>query len=266
VIGALWSKHSRWILPVAAGIAFLTFWEWSVTAWKIPKFVLPAPSLIAMAFWSDGPSLLGSLWFTTRVTVVAFLAAVVTGMTLGVLFTLNRTIERTLWPLAVVLQVTPVVAIAPLIIIWIGLDRLWLALLILAWIVAFFPILSNTTIGLSSADHGLKNLFDLYGASGWKKFRYLQLPSALPYILGGVRVSSGLALIGAVVAEFAAGSGSATGLAWRIIESGNMLNVPRMFAALLMLSAFGIVLFYATMWLQWALLHRWHESEVKREN
>lgn len=263
---AFWARHSRYIQPAAAGVAFLGFWEWAVAAWNVPRFVLPAPSLILSALIADGPSLLKSLWFTAKVTLGAFLSAVVTGMTLGVLFTLNRTLERTLWPYAVMLQVTPVVAIAPLVIIWIGFDRLWLALLVLAWLVSFFPILSNTTIGLSSADHGLKNLFELYGASRWKRFRYLQLPSALPYILGGVRVSGGLALIGAVVAEFVAGSGSATGLAWRIIESGNMLNVPRMFAALLMLSTFGIVLFYSTLWLQWALLHRWHESEVKREN
>ncbi len=261
-----WARHSRYALPAGAGLVFLAAWEWAVAAWNVPKFVLPPPSLIAAALINDGPSLLNSLWFTTKVTLGAFFSAVATGISLGVLFTLNRTLERTLWPYAVMLQVTPVVAIAPLVIIWIGFEKLWLALLILAWLVAFFPILSNTTIGLSSADHGLKNLFELYGASRWKRFRYLQFPSALPYILGGVRVSGGLALIGAVVAEFVAGSGTATGLAWRIVESGNMLNIPRMFAALLMLSVFGIVLFYLTMWLQWALLHRWHESQVRREN
>ena len=213
MIGALWSNHSRWILPLAAGIAFIAFWEWSVAAWKIPKFVLPAPSLIAMAFWSDGPSLLGSLWFTTRVTVVAFLAAVVTGMTLGVLFTLNRTIERTLWPYAVVLQVTPVVAIAPLIIIWVGLDRLWLALLILAWIVAFFPILSNTTLGLNSADHNLLNLFQLYKATRFQTLLFLRLPAA--GALSG-RQAATLAVDGSGVnCQNARGAPASRGPAWR---------------------------------------------------
>jgi NitT/TauT family transport system permease protein len=253
-------------LPLFAGIAFLGGWETAVRAYRVSKFILPPPSLIVTTLFEQRESLLKALRFTAAISVSAFLLAVVTGVGLGVLLTQNRHVERTFWPYAVAMQVTPVVAIAPLIIIWVGLDRVWLALLILAWIVAFFPMLSNTAVGMKSADHGLRNVFELYGASRWKRFRYLQLPSALPFILAGARISSGLSVIGAVVAEFVAGSGSATGLAYTIVESGTMLNIPRMFAALLVLSLFGLTIWYVTSTLQSLLLRHWHESEVRQEN
>jgi NitT/TauT family transport system permease protein len=165
----------------------------------------------------------------------------------------------------VILQVTPVVAIAPLIIIWVG--DINLSLLICAWIVAFFPILSNTILGLNSADHNLINLFQLYRASRWQTLRYLRLPAALPYFLGGLKISGGLALIGAVVAEFVAGTGgSASGLAYRILESGYRLQIPRMFAALIMISLTGIAIFFLTSWIAHLCLRNWHESAVRREN
>jgi NitT/TauT family transport system permease protein len=253
-------------LPVFAGVAFLGGWEAAVRVYRVSKFILPPPSLIVTTLFEQRESLLKALRFTAAISVSAFLLAVVTGVGLGVLLTQNRHVERTFWPYAVAMQVTPVVAIAPLIIIWVGLDRVWLALLILAWIVAFFPMLSNTAVGMKSADHGLRNVFELYGASRWKRFRYLQLPSALPFILAGARISSGLSVIGAVVAEFVAGSGSATGLAYTIVESGTMLNIPRMFAALLVLSLFGLTIWYVTSSLQSLLLRHWHESEVRQEN
>ncbi len=254
----------KFLIPALVGVAFIGFWQWSVGYFGVPKFVLPAPSLIAASFVKDFHSLLASFWITFQVTLSAFLLAVVTGIAIAVIFVQNRAIEYALFPYAVILQVTPVVAIAPLIIIWVGFDHIEVAVLILAWIVAFFPILSNTTIGLSSADHNLRDLFSLYGASRWQVFRYLQLPTALPYILGGARISGGLALIGAVVAEFVAGSGAATGLAWRIVEAGNRLNIPAMFAALILLSALGIAIFFCLTWLQSLLLGRWHESAVAR--
>jgi NitT/TauT family transport system permease protein len=253
-------------LPLFAGLVFLGTWEAAIRAYQVSKFILPPPSLIITTLWLQRDTLLKALVFTATISVSAFALAIISGVTLGVLLTQNRTIEKTFWPYAVAMQVTPVVAIAPLIIIWVGLDRVWLALLILAWLVAFFPMLSNTAIGMKSADHGLRNVFDLYGASRWKRFRYLQLPSALPFILAGARISSGLSVIGAVVAEFVAGSGSATGLAYTIVESGTMLNIPRMFAALMMLSLFGLTIWYVTSSLQTLLLRRWHESELKQEN
>jgi NitT/TauT family transport system permease protein len=254
------------LLPALTGVLFFAAWEWGVRAAGISRFVLPPPSLIAQTLVKDAPVLFSALGFTAAVMLAAFALACISGIVFAVVLTQSRPLEMALWPYAVVLQVTPAIAIAPLILIWVGLDRAWLALLLLAWIIAFFPILSNTAQGLRSADHGLRNVFELYGASRWKTFRYLQLPTALPYILSGVRISAGLSLIGAVVAEFVAGSGSATGLAWTIVEAGGALNVPRMFAALFLLSAFGIGIWYAMAFVQWLLLHRWHESEVRQEN
>jgi NitT/TauT family transport system permease protein len=253
-------------LPLLAGVLFFGGWELLVQRLGISRFVLPPPSLIARTLVTDAPVLWAALGFTAAITLSAFALAVISGIVFGVILTQSRPLEMALWPYAVILQVTPAMAIAPLILIWVGLDRVWLALLLLAWIIAFFPILSNTAQGLRSADHGLRNVFALYGSSRWKVFRHLLLPSALPYILAGVRISAGLSLIGAIVAEYVAGSGGATGLAWTIVEAGGALNVPRMFAALFMLSAFGIVIWYAMALLQWWLLHRWHESEVRQEN
>lgn len=257
---------ARIALPLLVGALALGLWEFLVRYHGIPKFVLPPPSMVFRSLVEDFGSLAPSLWLTLAITVQAFLLAVAGGVLLAVLFSQSRILELALFPYAVILQVTPVVAIAPLVIIWVGLDRVDEALLILAWLVAFFPILSNTTLGLNSADHNLRNLFQLYGASRWQILTQLQLPTALPYLLAGMRISGGLALIGAVVAEFVAGSGSATGLAWRIVESGNRLNIPRMFAALILLSALGIVIFMVLTALQHFMLRRWHESAVRREN
>lgn len=259
---------SRWpgiLAPLAMGIVFLGLWE-GIVAWKeIPHYILPGPILIAKTLVTDWGTLSIALWVTLRITFAALIAAVSVGVALAILFTQSKWLERSLLPYAVILQVTPVVAIAPLIIIWVG--DVNLSLLICAWLVAFFPILSNTILGLNSADHNLVSLFQLYGASRWQELRYLRLPAALPYFLGGLKISGGLALIGAVVAEFVAGTGgSASGLAYRILESGYQLKIPRMFAALLMISISGIAIFLATSALAHRLLHRWHESAIRRES
>jgi len=253
------------LIPIAVGIAAIALWEFLVRHYNVPPFVLPAPSAIWAAFIENFATLMASLWTTLSITLAAFALAVIGGVTLALLFSQSRIIETALYPYAVILQVTPVVAIAPLILIWVGFDHIDVALLILAFIVAFFPILSNTTLGLKSADHNLIDLFRLYGASRWQIMWKLQFPTALPYLLGAMKVSGGLALIGAVVAEFVAGSGTATGLAWRIVEAGNRLQIAKMFAALALLSALGIAIFFALSALEWALLHRWHESALKKE-
>lgn len=244
----------------------MLLWEGLVRLLKVPPFVLPAPSAIAGAFLADSGGLLVSLANTAAVTLGAFTLALITGIVAGALIVQNRTVEMTVWPYAIVMQVTPVVAIAPIVMIWVGLDRVWLALLILAWLVAFFPVLANTVAGLRSVDRGLGDLFNLYGTSRWKRFRHLQLPAALPYVLTGARISSGLSVIGAVVAEFVAGSGTSRGLGWAIVEAGSMLNVPRMFAALALLSAFGLLVWAVTTLVQRRLLAHWHESEQQHES
>lgn len=252
-------------LPLVLGVLLLAFWQWIVTVRHIPPYVLPAPSAIARAFGDNFISLMASLWSTLAVTLEGFIFALVAGVGLAIAFGQSRFVERALYPYAVVLQVTPVVAIAPLILIWVGYERVDAALALIAALVAFFPILSNTTLGLKSADFDLVDLMRLYGASGWQILWRLRLPSALPYLLGGMKIAGGLALIGAVVAEFVAGSGTATGLAWRIVEAGNRLEIATMFAALALLGLLGIAIFAAFSLLEWALLHRWHESILRRQ-
>lgn len=247
------------LAPYVLGIAVLASWEALVRLAAIPPYVLPGPILVAQTLWSDGSSLLAALWVTLRITVLALIAAAAGGTALAVIMAQSRLIERSLFPYAVILQVTPVVAIAPLIIIW--ANDTTLALLLCAWIVAFFPIVSNTMAGLNSADRHLLDLFRLYGASRWQTLRLLRFPAALPYFLAGLRISGGLALVGAVVAEFVAGTGGAeTGLAFRILEAGYRLQIPRLFAALVLLGLAGITIYLVLDWLSRLLLRRWHES------
>lgn len=265
LLGLPVSVWPRIVAPLAIGVIVLALWEFAVRWNEIPSYVLPGPVLVGQTLVADWGTLSGSLLVTLKITFMALAAAVVVGVTLAVLFSQSKWLEMALLPYAVILQVTPIVAIAPLIIIW--ADDIDLSLLICAWIVAFFPILSNTILGLNSADHNLVNLFELYGASRWQTMRYLKLPAALPYFLAGLKISGGLALIGAVVAEFVAGTGgNASGLAYRILEAGYQLKIPRVFAALVMISLSGIAIFLATSLISYLLLHRWHESAIRREN
>jgi NitT/TauT family transport system permease protein len=258
------SRSWQIVAPIAVAAVLLALWEIVVRVNGIPPYILPGPLAVAKSLWTDGPSLLGSLLVTLRVTLAALAAAAIFGGAIAVLFSLSRILELSLFPYAVILQVTPIVAIAPLIIIWV--QEPFLALLVCAWIVAFFPIVANTTVGLNSADRNLLALFRLYGASQVQILRYLKLPTALPYFLAGLRISGGLALIGAVVAEFVAGTGGTeTGLAFRILEAGYRLAIPRLFAALFLLSLTGIVIYLALDALSRILLHHWHESALEQE-
>lgn len=259
------SRAWRVLLPALVGLLALGAWEGLVRWLEVPIFVLPPPSAIAVSLVRDFPTLLDSLVFTLRITLGAFVLASLAGISLAILFAHSRLAERALMPYAVVIQVTPVVAIAPLVILWTGLDNAWAALFILATLVAFFPVLSSSLLGFRSVDRGLRNLFRLYGATPWQVFWRLELPSALPHMLAGMKVAGGLALIGAIVAEFVAGSGTASGLAWRIVEAGNRLNMPRMFAALILLSATGIALHVALSAIEQWLLCQWHESKLKND-
>jgi NitT/TauT family transport system permease protein len=252
----------RIVLPILVLALGLLLWEAIVWINKIPPYVLPGPRLILRTLIDDWELLSQSLVVTLATTVEGFLLAAFGGVGLAVLFNQSRLLEYSLYPYAVILQVTPIVAIAPLLLIYLPQP---LAVLACAWIVAFFPVLANTTLGLHSVDRNLADLFTLYGASRRQLLWYLKLPSALPYIIGGLRIAGGLSLIGAVVAEIAAGSaGAGSGLAYRIAESGYRLNIPRMFAALLLLSVAGIAIFYALSLLNYLALRRWHESALER--
>jgi len=254
----------RILAPLLVGAVFLAIWEGVCRGFDIKSYILPPPSLIALSLITDGPSLLGSLWVTLQITLAALVAAAILGGLIALVFSLSRVIEISFFPYAVILQVTPIVAIAPLIIIWIHIP--FLALLVCAWIVAFFPIVSNTTVGLNSADRNLLALFRLYGASRFQVLCHLRVPTALPYFFAGLRISGGLALIGAVVAEFVAGTGGAeTGLAYRILEAGYRLAIPRLFAALFLLSVTGIVIYLVLDFIGRRLLRNWHESASTAE-
>jgi NitT/TauT family transport system permease protein len=255
----------KYVVPVVVGVAALWFWEWRVHASGVSPLVLAAPSDIWRAFLANFATLMSALWFTLRITAIAFVLATVGGVALAVLFSQSRIVEYALYPFAVVLQVTPVVAIAPLLLIWVGYDNVNEVLIVLAWIIAFFTVLSNTITGLRSADHNLVDLMKLYGASRWQVLWRLQLPSALPYLLAAMKISGGLALIGAVTAEFVAGSGNDLGLGWIITLANRSLDTAQEFAALVLLSILGVTILFAMTALEWALLHRWHDSAVKKQ-
>ncbi len=248
-------------VPVIVFVLAMLAWEAVVRVNKIPHYILPAPTLILQTLVRDWPSLAPSLWFTLKLTFAALAVAILGGVLLAILLSMSRWAELAFLPFAVILQVTPIVAIAPLIMIYI--DSTFAALLICAWIVAFFPILSNTIIGLRSADQNLRDLFQLYNATPWQRMRWLLLPSSLPFFLGGLKIAGGLALIGAVVAEFVAGAaGQDTGLASRVLEASFRTEIPRMFAALVLISLCGILIYLAFNALSRLLLGHWHESET----
>jgi NitT/TauT family transport system permease protein len=257
-------KILRIVVPLALLILAVGLWQTHIVVNQVPKYIMPAPADVATALWNDWGTLFPSLLVTLRITFLALLLALIGGVGLAIILVQSKWVELAVFPFAVILQVTPMIAIAPLLIIYLDTPT---ALLTCAFIVAFFPILSNMVAGLKSVDHNLLNLFELYGANRWQTLIHLKLPSSLPYFAAGLRIGGGLSLIASVVAEFAAGSaGRGAGLAFRLLESGYRLNYPRLYAALILLMATGVAIFAATSFVSWLLLHRWHESAVKREN
>lgn len=255
---------ARYALPVLVMVLAIYMWDRIVVWNEIPHFILPGPDRVWGSLTGDWEILWDSALLTGRITLMALAIAVIGGAGLAILFNQSKMVEMSLYPYAVILQVTPVVAIAPLIFIYV--ESKTVGMLLCAWIVAFFPVLSSTTLGLNSVDHNLRDLFRIYGASRWQRLYMLQLPSALPYFLGGLKIAGGLSLIGAVVAELVAGTGGVgTGLAFRIQEAGYRLNIARMFAALAIVAAMGVFIFAALSLLSHMLLRKWHESALKRE-
>lgn len=255
---------ARWALPLAVVILTIIGWNWFSNSTQTRGIIFPAPPKVWEQFLEDYVLLFASLWVTLKITLMALAIAIVGGVALAILFTQSRFAELIFLPYAVVLQVTPIISIAPLIFIYVH-DTL-ARVLICAWIVAFFPILTNTTLGLKSTDSNLRDLFAIYGGRWWQTLFVLRLPSAMPYFLGALRIAGGLALIGAIVAEYVAGvSGVGGGLAYRILEAGYRYNYPRMFAALIMIAVVGVIIFAATSFISWFFLRKWHESAIRRE-
>ena len=249
-----------YVLPLVVFALALGVWEFAVRFWRIEPFVLPAPSAICASLVADWPMLSAALRVTLATTAKALALATAGGVGLALVFAQSRWIERAFLPFAIVLQVTPVIAIAPLLLIWLDQET---AVLVCAFLVAFFPILANTAMGLASTDRGLVELFTLYRASRWRTLTRLKLPAALPYFLNGLRIGGGLALIGAIVAELAAGAaGKGAGLAFRIAEAGYRLNIPRMFAALALVSLAGLAIYGTLALVSRLALRRWHESAL----
>ncbi len=252
-------------LPALVLLGLLGGWEALVRLAGIPAYTLPAPSLVAATLWQHAPSLAASWWFTLKVTFGALALAVAGGALIAAVFAMSPSAERALFPVAVVLQVTPIVAVAPLILIYV--ESTTAALLLCAWIVAFFPVLANTVVGLRAADPQLHDLFRLHRATRWQRLALLRLPAALPYFMAGLKISGGLSLIGAVTAEMVAGAaGRETGLASRILEASFRTETPKMFAALTLLVATGVMIFWLSNALSRRLLGHWHASELPRRD
>jgi NitT/TauT family transport system permease protein len=255
------SRSLRFAAPALVALVVIGLWQGLTEVFDVPSYLVPSPAVVLRALLTDRELLLRSLGVTLGVALAALALAVFAGTLAALLFVQSRWIEMSLFPYAVLLQVTPIVAIAPLIIIWV--KDAWTALVLCAVVVAIFPIIANTTLGLRSVDPGLLDLFRMAHATRWQTLARLRVPSALPYFFGGLRIASGLALIGAVVAEFVAGTGgSGAGLAYQILLAGFQLNIPRLFAALLLIAATGVTLFGLTVWLSRLALSRWHESEL----
>jgi NitT/TauT family transport system permease protein len=254
----------RFGYPALVAIVVLSVWQALVTGYDLPPYLVPSPILMVKTLFTDWAALGGSLFVTIKVTLLAFMLATVVGVLISFAFVQSRSIETAFFPYAVLLQVTPIVAVAPLLIIWIKNPTA--SMVICAALVALFPVIANTTLGLRSVDPDLQSYFRLNHATRTQTLLRLRIPSALPYFFGGLRISSGLSLIGAVVAEFVAGTGgSGAGLAYQIMQSGFQLNIPRMFAALLLISLTGMALFVAMAWLTRAALGSWHASETSHD-
>ena len=257
-------RVQRVFYPVMVGVVLVAIWQCLVTGMELPPYLVPSPYLMMETLIKDWVPLGNALLVTLKITLLSFVLATVAGVLISFLFVQSKRIETALFPYAVLLQVTPIVAVAPLIIIWV--KNPVAAMTVCAALVALFPIIANTTLGLRSIDPDLQSYFKLNRATRWQQLVRLRIPSALPYFFGGLRISSGLALIGAVVAEFVAGTGgSGAGLAYQILQAGFQLNIPRMFAALLLISLTGVGLFVLMAWLSKLALGSWHASEISQD-
>ena len=257
------ARRDRILYPVAVAVVLLALWQGLVTGLELPHYLVPSPLLMASTLVDNFGALMLALWVTLKVTLLAFVLATVVGVLISFAFVQSRTIETAFFPYAILLQVTPIVAVAPLIIIWVRNPTG--AMVVCAALVALFPIISNTTLGLRSVDPDLQSYFRMKRAGRMQTLLRLRIPSALPYFFGGLRISSGLSLIGAVVAEFVAGTGGrGAGLAYQILQAGFQLDIPRMFAALLLISLTGVALFVIMAWISRRQL-AWHASETSQD-
>ena len=259
--GKLW----RIVPPVVAFVLFVGLWQLIVGQAGIPPYMLPKPTDIVASVGDNWRSLFGSVYTTALETVIGFLLSVVGGVLGAILLASSKVIERSVYPYAIVLQTIPIVAIAPIIVIW--FDAGLRSIVIIAFLIGFCPMLSNTLIGLNSTDQHLKNLFRLYNASKWQTMWKLRIPAALPYIVGGLKISCSLCVIGAIVGEYVAGVGGGQGgLGYAITYAAIRIQTPYLFACGLMASLLGIAFYQLVNWFSRELLGSWHESELAPED
>jgi len=246
--------------PILSLVGVLAAWESIVRIQSIPTYLLPPPSVIASAGISNISSLISASITTAQSALIGFSLSIVLGISLAVVLGTSRILERAFYPYAVFLQTVPIVAIAPLLVIWFGPGSR--AVSVAAFIVSVFPIMANTLTGLRSVDPALRDLFRLHGASKVQTLFLLSLPHATPNIVTGLRVAGGLAVIGAIVGEFVAGfSEGGAGLGIRILESYRLLRTDLLFAYVFCACILGLGLFGCTNLLGFRLMRRWHPSE-----
>ena len=264
----MWKHHTKdWLSRTTTYslgfVAVVSAWQLTVLVAGLPSYIFPGPSVVARALAQDWATLLPSLGVTARTAFASLILAFCTSTGIAVVLVQSPTAEKLLFPAAVALQVTPLVAIAPLVLLWVPDPTL--AQLICAWLVAFFPLVSNAVQGLKSANQDFDDLLDTYGASRWQRLCCLQMPSALPYLAAGLRTGGGLSLVAAVVAEFATGTaGRQAGIAFRLLEGQYRLNTPRVFAALSLLIVLGLGIFALTSAISWALLRYWRQGVTRK--
>jgi NitT/TauT family transport system permease protein len=250
--------------PVIAFAVLLAAWQVFVAVMGIPQYILPPPTAVLVAAftrWAD-------IWAALTITFLAALAglglSVLVGVAAALVMSQSKVIERSFYPYAVILQTIPIIAIAPLVVIWLGAGTP--SVIVISFLISLFPMISNSTAGLSATDHNLANMFELYNARWWQRIAMLTFPSALPYIMTGLRISSGLAIIGAIVGEFVGGiAGHKGGLGYVLTAAAIRLDMPYLFAAAFASAMLGIAIFAVVSFVQNLALRNWHESAVVRE-
>jgi NitT/TauT family transport system permease protein len=259
------SRRLRFVAPVGAFVGFLVLWKLAVTLFEIKPFILPPPEAVIWAFRDEGLYLLRQLAHTAQMAVMGYALAIAVGVSVAILFSQSKLLEVSLYPYAVLLQTTPIIAIAPLIVIWAGIgDK---SIITISFIISLFPIIANTTLGLTSVDNNLLNLFRLNNANRWQELVWLRIPYALPSMFTGLRISSGLSVIGAIVGEFLVGTGGTEGgMGYTLIIVAGQLKTALLFASVLLCALLGITFFFAVSFVGNRLLRNWHESAVTHEN
>lgn len=249
----------RWLPPLIALVVGLSVWQAVVVLLKIPRILLPPPTAVATAAWQNAQSLVTATGVTAAAALTGFALSLVMGTIVAMLFSQSRWIRNSLFPYAIFLQTVPIVAIAPLVVIWLGEG--FAAVVVIAWIVSLFPIITNGTAGMLRVPTTQRELFQLCKATRWQTLRQLQLPAALPNLVTGARIASGLSVLGAIVGEYFAGAGAdRAGLGYLIFAAKDQFALDTLFAAVLLCTLLGVAMFTLVGWIGQRGLLGWMDS------